>query len=140
VRSQTDANWNRFERELAKVRDERWFAVLDPSPITLPRESPAWNDPDLDYDPVPLLERLRVPVLVVLGEKDELTPVQQTARATASALRKAKNRDYLVRAIPGANHGLLVSRSTGESWLEQRPASGWVDEMIEWVAARVRRP
>lgn len=140
IRSQTDSDWNRFESELAKARTERWFAVLDRFPITLPRESPAWQDPDLDYDPVPLLERLRVPVLVVLGEKDELTPVQQTARAAATALRKARNRDYLVRAIPGANHGLLVSRANGESWLEQRPASGWVDDMIAWVSARARRP
>lgn len=140
TRSQTDADWNRFETALARARTEPWFAVLDRFPITLPRESPAWNDPDLDYDPVPLLERLRVPVLMVLGEKDELTPVQQTARAAATALRKARNRDYLVRNIPGANHGLLVSRAKGESWLEQRPASGWVDEMIAWVSARARRP
>ncbi|HLA13911.1 MAG TPA: alpha/beta hydrolase, partial [Gemmatimonadaceae bacterium] len=140
VRSQTDSDWERFQSELAKARDERWFPVLDPFPITLPRESPAWNDPDLDYDPVPLLQRLRVPVLVVLGEKDELTPVGQTARVTRTALRKAGNRDYLVREIPGANHGLLVSRADSESWLDQRPATGWVDEMIAWASARARRP
>lgn len=140
VRSQADSDWDRFQRELAKARDERWFPVLDRFPITLPRESPAWNDPDIDYDPVPLLQRLRVPVLVVLGEKDELTPVGLTARVTRTALRKAGNRDYLVRQIPGANHGLLVSRANGESWLDQRPATGWVDEMIGWASARARRP
>lgn len=140
VRSQADTDWERFQRELAEARDERWFPVLDRVPITLPRESPAWNDPDLDYDPVPLLQRLRVPVLVVLGEKDELTPAGQTARVTRTALRKAGNRDYLVRQIPGANHGLLVTRADGESWLQQRPATGWVDEMIAWASARVRRP
>ena len=140
TRSQSDADWNRFETELANARAEAWFPVLDPFPITLPRESPAWNDPDLDYDPVPLLQRLRVPVLIVLGEKDELTPVEQTARVTRTALRKARNTDYLVRRIPGANHGLLVSRASGESWLDQRPASGWVDEMIAWASARARRP
>lgn len=140
VRSQSDSDWKRFETQLAKSRNARWFDVLDRFPITLPRESPAWNDPDLDYDPVPLLERLRVPVLVVLGEKDELTPVQLTARVTATALRKAGNRDYLVREIPGANHGLLVTRASEESWLGQRPALGWIDEMIAWVSARARRP
>jgi dienelactone hydrolase len=140
TRSQSDSDWQRFQRELAKARDKRWFSELDPSPITLPRESPAWKDPDLDYNPVPLLERLRVPVLVVLGEKDELTPVEQTARLTSRALRKAGNTDYVIREIPGANHGLLVSRAAGESWLEQRPASGWIDGMIAWVKARALRP
>lgn len=140
TRSQSDADWERFQVELAKAREERWFSELDRFPITLPRESPAWVDPDLDYNPVPLLERLRVPVLVVLGEKDQFTPVEQTARLTARALRKAGNADYAVREIPGANHGLLVSRAAGESWLEQRPASGWIDGMIAWVKARALRP
>jgi len=140
TRSQSDADWDRFQGELAKAREKRWFSELDPFPITLPRESPVWNDPDLDYNPVPLLERLRVPVLVVLGEKDEMTPVEQTARLTSRALRKAGNTDYMIREIPGANHTLIVSRTPGESWLDQRPASGWVDGMIAWVKARALRP
>lgn len=140
TRSQSDTDWARFQRELAKARDERWFSDLDRFPITLPRESPAWQDSDLDYNPVPLLERLRVPVLVMLGEKDEITPVEQTARLASRALRKAGNKDYVIREIPGANHGLFVSRAAGESWLEQRPASGWVDGMIAWVKTRALRP
>ncbi|MDQ3673525.1 MAG: alpha/beta fold hydrolase [Gemmatimonadota bacterium] len=140
VRSKSDQDWTRFQRELASVRDEPWFADLDPLPITLPRESPAWDNPDLDYNPVPLLERLRLPVLMVLGEKDELTPVRQTARLTSSALRKAKNPDYVVREIPGADHQLWVTRAAGDSWLDQRPAAGWLEEMIAWVSARARRP
>jgi uncharacterized protein len=139
VRTQSDADWTRFQRELANARGKRWFDVLDRFPITLPRESPAWKDPDLDYDPVPLLERLRLPVLMVLGEKDELTPADETARVTNIALRKAANPDYTVREIPGATHGLWVMRTGSDSWLEQRPARGWVDEMIAWVADRARR-
>jgi pimeloyl-ACP methyl ester carboxylesterase len=137
IRSQSNADWNRFQRELATARREPWFSLLDRVPITLPRESPAWKDPDLDYNPVPLLERLRLPVLVVLGEKDDLTPAEETARAANAALRKAANTDYSIREIRGANHGLWVIE--GDSWLEQRPAAGWVDEMIAWVSARVRR-
>jgi dienelactone hydrolase len=139
VRSQSDADWNRFQRELTNARGQPWFSVLDRFPITLPRESPAWKDPDLDYNPVPLLERLRIPVLLVLGEKDELTPAEETARAANASLRKAENTDYAIREIRGANHGLWVLRADHDSWLEQRPAEGWVDEMITWVATRARR-
>ena len=139
VRSQSDADWNRFRRELAAARDEPWFSSLDRIPITLPRESPAWKDTDLDYNPVPLLERLRLPVLVVLGENDELTPAAETARITNAALRKAGNTDYTVREIPDATHGLWVMRRGSDSWLEQRPARDWVDEMVNWVVARARR-
>lgn len=137
VRSQSDADWNRFERQLDQSRGESWFPAIDSFPIKLPRLSPAWKDPDLDYDPVPLLERLRVPVLVVLGAEDEVTPI--TARVTRAALRKAGNTDYLVRQIPGADHGLWVTPAGDDSWLSQRPATGWVDEMMGWVAARARQ-
>ncbi|HEU4749327.1 MAG TPA: alpha/beta fold hydrolase, partial [Gemmatimonadaceae bacterium] len=41
IRSQADSDWERFQSELASARNERWFAVLDSFPITLPRESPA---------------------------------------------------------------------------------------------------
>lgn len=140
IRSHSDNDWDRFQTALSSARREPWFDDLDPSPITRPREDPAWNNPDLDYNPVPLLERLRVPVLMVLGEKDELTPVRQTARLTSTALRKARNPDYAVREIPGADHQLWVTRAAGESWLEQRPAAGWLEEMIAWVSARARRP
>jgi pimeloyl-ACP methyl ester carboxylesterase len=137
VRSQSDRDWNRFERELDRSRREPWFAAIDSFPIKLPRISPAWKDPDLDYDPVPLLERLRLPVLVVLGAEDEVTPI--TARVTQAALRKAGNTDYLIRQIPGADHGLWVTPRGDDSWLSQRPAAGWVDEMIAWVTARARQ-
>ncbi len=138
VRSQSNADWNRFERELDRSRGESWFAAIDSFPIKLPRVSPAWKDPDLDYDPVPLLERLRLPVLVVLGAKDDVTPI--TVRVTNAALEKAGNTDYLIREIPGADHGLWVTPgSEDDSWLAQRPATGWVDEMIAWVTARARR-
>jgi uncharacterized protein len=139
VRSQSDANWNRFRRELAAARNEPWFSSLDRIPITLPRESPAWKNSDLDYNPVRLLERLRLPVLVVLGENDELTPAAETARVTNVALRKARNPDFTVRMIPDATHGLWVMPRGSDSWLEQRPARGWVDEMVNWVVARARR-
>jgi len=138
VRSQSDADWNRFDRQLDQSRGESWFAAIDSFPIKLPRLSPAWKDPDLDYDPVPLLERLRLPVLVVLGAKDEVTPI--TARVTHAALRKAGNTDYLIREVPGADHGLWVAPATeDDSWLAQRPATGWIEEMIAWVTTRASR-
>jgi len=150
VRTHADSDWNRFQSELARARQEPWFSSLDRFPLILPRESPAWTDLDIDYDPVALLERLRIPVLVILGADDELTPAAETARIMRTALESAGNPDYTVRVIPRADHGLWVTSgsggagapggSGGHSWLGQRPAKGWVDEMVAWVSARARRP
>jgi dienelactone hydrolase len=138
VRSHTDADWEHLQRELARARQEPWFRFLDRFPLILPRESPAWTDTDIDYDPRPALERLRMPVLVILGERDALTPTTETATAIESALRAAGNTDYTVRIIPRADHGLFVSTG-GESWLNERPADGWIKNMSEWVVARTNR-
>lgn len=138
VRSHTDADWEHVQRELTRARQEPWFRFLDRFPLILPRESPAWNGTDLDYDPRPALERLRMPVLAILGERDALTPTTETARAIETALRAAGNTDYTISIIPRADHGLFVS-SGGDSWLDERPAGGWMKDMIAWVAVRLRR-
>jgi len=137
VRSHTDADWERVQRGLARARTEPWFRLLDRFPLILPRESPAWSDTDLDYDPRPVLTRLRMPVLVILGERDALTPTAETTRAIDAALRAAGNTSYAIRVVPRADHGLFVSTG-GNGWLGERPASGWVSDMIEWVVAHSR--
>jgi dienelactone hydrolase len=138
VRSHTDADWEHVQLELARARREPWFRFLDRFPLILPRESPAWTDTDIDYDPRPALQRLRMPVLVILGERDALTPTTETARAIDSALRAAGNTDYMIRVIPRADHGLFVSTG-GDSWLDERPADGWMKEMTVWLVNRVKR-
>lgn len=138
VRSHTNADWEHVQRELARARQEPWFRFLDRFPLILPRESPAWTDADIDYDPRPALQRLRMPVLVILGERDALTPTTETASEIDAAMKVAGNTDYIVRIIPRADHGLFVSTG-GESWVNDRPADGWVKEMSEWVVARTNR-
>jgi dienelactone hydrolase len=138
VRSHTDADWEHVQRELTRARREPWFRSLDRFPLILPRESPGWTDTDIDYDPRPALQRLRMPVLVILGERDALTPTTETASAIDAALRAAGNTDYTVRIVPRADHGLFVSTG-GESWLDERPADGWMKDMTAWVVDRVNR-
>lgn len=138
VRSHTDADWTQLQQELARARQQPWFRHLDRFPLILPRESPAWNDTDLDYDPRPTIQSLKMPVLVILGERDQLTPTSETARAIEAGLQAAGNTDHNVRIVPGADHGLFVSNG-GESWLDERPAAGWIDDMIRWVSAHLNR-
>jgi hypothetical protein len=64
-----------------------------------------------DYDPLPTVRKVRVPVLILQGETDRQVPVSE-ARALAAALRAAGNRRVTLRTFPGMNH-LLVEDPSG---------------------------
>jgi pimeloyl-ACP methyl ester carboxylesterase len=138
IRTNRDEEWNKLQVHLAVMRSRPWFPLLDRFPLILPREAGAWKGgpADLDYDPRPALRALGVPTLVILGERDPLTPTAETARRIDAAMRDAGNRNVTIRVIPGADHGLLVPSGLRATWFEQRPASGWVEEMTDWVRRR----
>lgn len=54
------------------------------------------------HDPVPVLEKLKVPVLAVFGEKDVLAPPSQSKVPMESALSHLS--DSTVIEVPGVNH------------------------------------
>ncbi|MBK7600287.1 MAG: hypothetical protein IPJ07_17915 [Acidobacteria bacterium] len=52
----------------------------------------------MDYDPIPMLEKVRVPVLAVWGENDVLVPVSESRVAIESAFARGGNRSVNCRA------------------------------------------
>ncbi len=71
----------------------------------------AWVRYFLDYDPLATARKVRVPVLILQGEKDQqVTPEQ--AGALASAFRAGGNHDVTVRLFPNTDH-LFVADSDG---------------------------
>jgi uncharacterized protein len=64
-----------------------------------------------DYEPLPAVRKVRVPVLILQGETDRQVPVSE-ARTLAGALRAAGNRRVTLRTFPGMNH-LLVDDPSG---------------------------
>lgn len=136
VRTGSDEDWDPFALARVVARGRPWYSHLDRFPQILPREAPVWAGlrTDLDYDPVPVLNGVRVPVLLMLGEEDRLTPAGETALRVRNAVESGGNRDVTVRVLPGADHAVLVKPSPRASWLAERPAANWVAEMLEWAS------
>lgn len=134
VRRGSDEDWDRFARARDEARGKTWYPRLDRFPQILPREAPVWVGlrTDLDYDPTATLATVRVPVLLVLGAEDRLTPARETALRVRQALESAGNRIVTVRIYPDADHALLVKPTRQAPWLAERPAPDWVKEMIQW--------
>ncbi|MBK6314346.1 MAG: dienelactone hydrolase family protein [Blastocatellia bacterium] len=57
------------------------------------------------YEPASVVERIKVPVLYLLGGKDRHIPVPETQAALAAAFAKGGNPDVTIRFFPNAGHG-----------------------------------
>lgn len=93
----------------------------------------------ITYDPQKSLKKTKCPVLAFIGEKDLQVPAVQNIPAIESALKKAKNKDFTVKEMPGLNH--LFQHCTSGSPTEyaniEETFSPEVLEMIaKWILKR----
>jgi uncharacterized protein len=90
----------------------------------------------LDYDPVPALEKLTCPVLVLSGERDLQVPPASNLPLIREALEAAGNKDFQVTELPGLNHSFqhaptglpTESRAIEETFAPEalRAISSWI--------------
>src|SRR5207302_1361096 len=81
------------------------------SQTTLPKRVPTTEEihtwlrwRDLDLDPADYWKQIKVPVLVMFGELDDVVPVHISVERIEAALKRAGNRDATVKVFPKANH------------------------------------
>jgi len=123
------------------VRGEKWFQYVEPDP----RGSYWWRRAPLiaNFDPVPLWEKIKVPVLALYAELDRNAPAPKNAAALEAALKKAGNPDYTVKIFPRANHEFLEV-TEGQGFLSESPrlerfVPGFFGTGVEWFLQRVGR-
>jgi len=103
----------------------------------------AWSRWFADYDPLPVLRRVRVPVLILQGALDrQVSPGQ--ADTLAATLRDAGHRDVTETVYPGLNHLFLHTDGDGSpteypGLADTRLPAVVLDDLATWLAARLRR-
>lgn len=105
----------------------------DPVPlpgwVADPSNAPAlfWVRHEAVYDPVPVLERVRVPVLAFFGEEDRVVPVDESVRLIEE-IRSRGSLEVEVHILEGADHGLRLNANPG------RPLAPEYQELMEkWL-------
>lgn len=103
--------------------------------------SSPWFKFFLEYDPASDLEKVTIPVLAVIGEKDLQVPPKVNLEATKNALEKAGNKNFTAKELPGLNH-LFQKCSAGlpEEYgkIEETFSPQAMDIITEWILAQVR--
>jgi len=127
---------------IEKSKNERWFSYarvqwLPRVPAPLDSEKNNYLRGlrrQIDFDPSSTWEKVHCPVLVLLGELDANAPSKLSAQVFERGLKQSRNRDYTVKILPKANHGLFeaVTGYSSEAPLLKR----YVPEYMDGIAAQ----
>jgi pimeloyl-ACP methyl ester carboxylesterase len=98
--------------------------------------------PDFAFDPIPVLERLTCPVLIVLAEHDANVPIA-ASQPRFEALARARPGSVEVRVLPGADHRFsspeYAARTSGQTVHPPRKAIDYRPDFLGPVAGWVSR-
>ena len=140
----TNSGWDTLKSEIEKSRNERWFGyarVAWFSTITTPPDAATLKglqDP-ISYDPVPILEKVTVPLLAFNGELDKSVNTKVSVPIMEAALRKAGNKDFTIIVLPKANHDLSLAETGHNSEVPRLKynAPGYWNTMAAWLGMRI---
>lgn len=123
-----------IERLWRQYSGASWLPANMPTAQTLNSD---WQRPRLTwpYEPGPVLSTITCPVLAMWGGEDEQFPSGIHRPLVDQSMRAARNPDYTLRVIPGADHSFrLVARS----FVEQTGyAPQYLPTVVEWLRTRV---
>ncbi len=92
-----------------------------------------WMRYFLKHEPIPVLSKVRCPLLVLTGGLDLQVDPAQNIPPIEKALKKAKHPDYTVKVIPGLNH-LFQHTETGQVSEYAKNTETFAPEVLEMVA------
>jgi hypothetical protein len=93
-----------------------------------------WTRPNIDFDPVPFLEKVKCPVIAFFGEKDVLVPPEGNVSIMEAALKKAGNLDVTIKVLPGVNHNFQLPWMGSYGFQSSgKTPPGYYDVMIPWL-------
>ena len=108
-----DGVWSNYKKQIELAKEKDWFEASGLSYLQYPPD-PDHNKyylPFMDYDPIPALLELNIPLLSILTTNDESIDT----RETESILRmlKKEGKDIRIKMYEGYNHGFRKIGSEG---------------------------
>ncbi len=130
-------SWPALQPLLTKARESDWHEY-----VQIPESEQDIADwARLRYDPAPVLEETRIPVLAVYGADDVFVPPDRNVPLLRRYLEAAGNRNVTIRVFADVGHDLETGRSlVGDDWSWpdhfwrwSRKAPGYLEALVEWL-------
>jgi len=129
--ARTGQGWAEHEKRLQAAAHQRWLEIASGPPD--PNDWLwKWIHPLIDFDVLPVVRGLRIPILVLLGEQDREVPSQTAGYLLQKAL--SGNDRAAIRYFPAGDHDL---RSTTAPKVHGRAplVTGYLETIKDWVLA-----
>jgi outer membrane protein assembly factor BamB/pimeloyl-ACP methyl ester carboxylesterase len=126
-------------QNIDNAKNTAWYPFLNLEkvmPDADTRKDWAWVG---NWDPLPSIEKIKVPMLIMFGEADMQTEPKTSAERWKQGLAKAGNSNYEMITFKDANHGIRIgehSSSAAIFWQDFAP--GYVDTIMNWME-RIKR-
>lgn len=115
------------------ARKKKWYEALHLDRIVPSKENqPNWQWV-ATFDPVPCIEQIKFPVLLLFGGKDPYLPTDLAVEKWRKALQKAGNKHFTIKVFPGAGH---VIQMGGHDQSGDAFAQGYFELMLNWLQDR----
>ena len=135
--ARTGKGWDRLQSSMTRNANTGWISYVN-APSSL--ESLQWHwDNVLSYDPLPALEKLTCPVLVLYGELDTIVPADENKKRMEAVLKRSGTRDTTIKVFERANHGFFEAITGGrrEAAALKGLVPGYLDSRVAWLRQRV---
>ena len=86
-----------------------------------------------NYDPIPDLEHITIPTLVLMGERDVVFPPATVVDRMTTALRRAGNRSVTTRIIPNATHGQMEIQTSDGRPFRRAISNEFLSALTDWA-------
>lgn len=135
--ARTGAGWEQYANRSRNMRRSPWMRYTGRW-SSLQFANAAWQQA-LGYDPPTRLSQVENPVLAILGERDLLTPVDDTAASLRESFPGERSPLLHIAIIPKANHLMLESASGAIRFAQselprlERYAPGYFETLGAWL-------
>ena len=102
-----------LQQEMDRVRDEAWFEPLGMARVVPSPQNRANWEWVASFDPAESIAQMTIPVLVLLGGRDPLTPAGDAARAWVESLPSDVPHSRVI-VFQDAGHGMRTGAHGGE--------------------------
>ena len=128
-----NANRSEVQERLDMFRNEAWFslAYLDNS---LPQDPTItkWYQ-EMDFDPVPVIQKIKVPVLLLYGEHDPWVPIAESI----SRWKEYSPQDVTIHQIKDANHFMISVTQSGIRGDKGPQVEEYSTILTQWVVQQL---
>lgn len=119
---------------IEEARSEPWFELAHLPDFAEARRASTWAR-IMDFDVTPALRRLRLPVLLIFGERDRWVPIEESLAVWRAEL--GSNADLTVFRVPGGGHSPTLA-SDPRDLQERGPVSPEYERaLVTWLQRHI---